>query len=35
MRRSHKSRHMTVADLLRRGLSALADYYKIAMPRVA
>jgi hypothetical protein len=28
-------RHTTVADLLRRGLGALADHYKLARPRAA
>ena len=27
-------RHTTAAELLRRGLGALADYYRLAMPRV-
>ena len=28
-------RHTTAAELLRRGLGALADHYKLAMPRAA
>ena len=28
-------RHSTVANLLRRGLGALADHYKLARPRAA
>ena len=28
-------RHATVANLLRRGLGALADHYKLARPRAA
>jgi hypothetical protein len=28
-------RHTTAAELLRRGLGALADHYKLAMPTAA
>ena len=28
-------RHTTAAELLRRGLGALADHYRLAMPRAA